>query len=341
MTEKDLYEQMKIFPKVDLHRHLEGSILPETFIDIARAYGGTLPADEVEALSPLIQMVHDQPGFHSFLNKFKVFRCFYPCREAIEEIAYRAVREAAEDAVKYLELRYSPTHFACGNRFSEQDVVLWIQCAIDRSSKDFGIIVTPIATISRDYGVVLAEQTMNMISRLAPGYFYGLDLAGDEINNAAQPFSRVFTMAENSGLKLSIHAGEAGGAANIYEAVEQFHAERIGHGIRAADDEALMEMLGRRNILLEICLTSNLQTGVVADIKHHPIKRLMAFGVPVSLNTDDPAISGITLTDEYIKAVQELNFTVEDFKKLNSDALNHAFYPDKDWLKKKLGCLWD
>jgi len=341
MTEQDLYEQMKKFPKVDLHRHLEGSILPETFIDITRTYGGTLPADEVEALRPLIQMVHDQPGFHSFLNKFKVFRCFYPCREAIEEIAYRAVREAAEDAVKYLELRYSPTHFACGNRFSEQDVVLWIQRAIGRSSKDFGIIVTPIATISRDYGVALAEQTVNMISRLAPGYFYGLDLAGDEINNAAQPFSRVFTMAKNSGLKLSIHAGEAGGEANIYEAVEQFHAERIGHGIRAADDEALMEMLRRRNILLEICLTSNLQTGVVADIKHHPIKRLVTFGVPVSLNTDDPAISGITLTDEYIKAVQELNFTVEDFKKLNSDALNHAFYPDKDWLKKKLGCLWD
>jgi adenosine deaminase len=341
MTEKDLYEQMKKFPKVDLHRHLEGSILPETFIDIARTYGGTLPADEVEALRPLIQMVHDQPGFHSFLNKFKVFRCFYPCREAIEEIAYRAVREAAEDAVKYLELRYSPTHFACSNRFSEQDVVLWIQRAIDRSSRDFGIIVTPIATISRDYGVALAEQTVNMISRLAPGYFYGLDLAGDEINNAAQPFARVFTMAKNSGLKLSIHAGEAGGEANIYEAVEQFHAERIGHGIRAADDEALMEMLRRRNIHLEICLTSNLQTGVVADIKHHPITRLMAFGVPVSLNTDDPAISGITLTDEYIKAVQELNFTVEDLKKLNSAALNHAFYPDKDCLRKRLSRMWD
>jgi len=341
MSEKHLYEQMKKFPKVDLHRHLEGSILPETFIEIARTYGGSLPADEVEALRPLIQMVNDPPGFHSFLNKFKVFRCFYPCREAIEEIACRAVREAAEDAVKYLELRYSPTHFACSGRFNERDVVHWIQSAIDRASRDFAIIVIPIATISRDYGVALAEQTVNMISGLPPGYFYGLDLAGDEINNPAQPFSHILTMAQDLGLNLSIHAGEAGGVENIYQAVEQFHAARIGHGIRAADDEALMEMLKRRNILLEICLTSNLQTGVVASLKNHPVRKLMEFGVPVSLNTDDPAISGVTLTDEYIKAVQELDITVEELKALNRAALDHAFYPDKDWLRKKLSYLWD
>jgi len=341
MTEKYLYEQIKKFPKVDLHRHLEGSISPETFVEISRIYGGSLPADEVEALRPLIQMVNEPPGFQNFLNKFKVFRCFYPCREAVEEIAYRAVREAAEDAVKYLELRYSPTHFACSGRFNERDVVHWIQRAIERASRDFAIIVMPIATISRDYGVVLAEQTVHMISGLSPGYFYGLDLAGDEINNPAQPFSHVFTMAKNSGLKLSIHAGEAGGAVNIYEAIEQFDAARIGHGIRAADDEALMKLLKKRNILLEICLTSNLQTGVVSDIKNHPIKRLMEYGVSVSLNTDDPAISGITLTDEYIKAVQELNFTLEDLKMLNRAALDHAFYPDKDRLRKELYYLWD
>jgi adenosine deaminase len=341
MTEKDLYEQMKKFPKVDLHRHLEGSILPETFIEIARTYGGSLPADEVEALRPLIQMVNDPPGFQSFLNKFKVFRCFYPCREAIEEIAYRAIKAAAEDAVKYLELRYSPTHFACSGRFNERDVVHWIQSALDRASHDFAIIVIPIATISRDYDVSLAEETLNMISILPPGYLYGLDLAGDEINNSAQPFSHIFTMARDLGLSLTIHAGEAGGVENLYQAVEQFRAARIGHGIRAADDEALMELLQQRNILLEVCLTSNLHTGMVASLKSHPVRKLMEFGVPVSLNTDDPAISGVTLTDDYIKAVQELEFTINDLKALNRAAINHAFYPDKNELKKRLLHLWD
>ncbi len=341
MQTKDLYAQMKNFPKVDLHRHLEGSILPETFIEIARTYGGRLPADSVESLRPLVQMINDPPGFHNFLNKFKVFRCFYPCREAVEEIAYRAVRDAAADGVKYLELRYSPTHFSCNGRFPEWDVVHWIQDAIDRASRDFAVIVIPIATISRDYGVALAEQTLNMIASLPPGYFYGLDLAGDEISHSAQPYTAVFVMARQLGLKLSIHAGEAGGAENIYQAVEQFHAARIGHGIRAADDETLMGLLKKRDILLELCLTSNLQTGVVSDIKSHPIRRLMAFGVPVSLNTDDPAISGITLTDEYLRAMRELGLTVDDFKKLNKTALEHAFYPDVHDLKKKILPWWD
>lgn len=341
MYTKDLYTQLKKFPKVDLHRHLEGSILPETFIEIARTYGGRLPAADVESLRPLIQMINDPPGFHNFLNKFKVFRCFYPCREAVEEIAYRAVRDAAADGVKYLELRYSPTHFSCNGRFSEWDVVHWIQGAIDRASRDCAVIVIPIATISRDYGVARAEQTLNMIASLPPGYFYGLDLAGDEINHSAHPYAAVFVMARRLGLKLSIHAGEAGGAENIYQAVEQFHAARIGHGIRAADDEALMGLLKKRDILLELCLTSNLQTGVVADIKSHPIRRLMAFGVPVSLNTDDPAISGITLTDEYLRAMRELGLTIDDFKKLNKKALEHTFYPDTHDLKNKLRQCWE
>ncbi len=341
MNHIDLYNQLKKFPKIDLHRHLEGSILPETFIEIAGTYGGSLPANTLESLRPLIQMVNEPPGFHNFLNKFTVFRCFYPCREAIEDIAYRAVRDAADDGVKYLELRYSPTHFACGGRFSEWDVVHWIQSAIDRASRDCAVIVTPIATISRDYGVALAEQTVNMIASLPPGFFYGLDLAGDETTNSAHPYASVFRTARELGLKLSIHAGEAGGAENVYQAVEQYRAARIGHGIRAADDEALMRLLQEKDILLELCLTSNLQTAVVSSIQRHPITRLMEFGVPVSLNTDDPAISGITLTHEYVMAIQELALTIDDMKLLNKTALEHAFYPDIAYLKKQLLPCWE
>ena len=97
MNKNLLVEKIKKFPKTDLHRHLEGSILPETFVEIARTYGGELPAYEVETLRPLIQVVDDPPGFHNFLNKFKVLRCFYPCLEAVEEIAFRAVQNAADD----------------------------------------------------------------------------------------------------------------------------------------------------------------------------------------------------------------------------------------------------
>ena len=341
MNKKLLLEQIKKFPKTDLHRHLEGSILPETFVEIARKYGGDLPAYEVEALRPLIQVVDDPPSFPNFLSKFKLFRCFYPCLEAVEEIAFRAVRDAAEDGVRYLELRYSPTHFACSERFSECDVVHAVSGAIARAGKSFDIIVTPILTISRDYGVATAEQTVAMIASLPPGSFYGLDLAGDEVNNNARPYAGLFALAKQAGLGLTIHAGEAGGAANVRQAVEEFHADRIGHGIRAVDDAAVVELLRKKNILLEVSLTSNCHTGVVASMREHPLKQLMQQKVPITINTDDPAISGITLTDDYVTAIQELGVTREDLKALNRTALDHAFYPDKKELKRKLAHLWD
>jgi len=341
MNRSPFFDQIKKFPKTDLHRHLEGSILPETFVEIARKYGGTLPAYEVEALRPLIQVVDDPPGFQNFLSKFKVFRCFYPCVAAVEEIAFKAVQDAAEDGVKYLELRYSPTHFACSERFSEREVVQAVSAAIQSASKKFDIIVTPILTISRDYGVAPAEQTVSMIADLPPGSFYGLDLAGDEVNNNAQPFANLFTIAKKAGLGLTIHAGEAGGAANVRQAVVDFHADRIGHGIRSAEDADVVELLRQKDVLLEVSLTSNCHTGVVSSIKEHPIKQLLRQKVPLNINTDDPAISGITLTDEYITAIHELGMTLEDLKALNRTALDHAFYPDKKELKKKLAHLWD
>jgi adenosine deaminase len=341
MNKKLLADQIKKFPKTDLHRHLEGSILPETFVEIARTYGGELPAYEVEALRPMIQVVDDPPGFHNFLNKFKVFRCFYPCLDAVNAIAFRAIRDAAEDGVKYLELRYSPTHFACNGRFREQDVVHCISEAISHACKAFDIIVAPILTISRDYGFAPAEQTVAMIAELPPGSFYGLDLAGDEMNNNAQPYARLFDMAKHAGLGLTIHAGEAGGAANVRQAVEEFHADRIGHGIRAVEDAAVMALLREKDVLLEVSLTSNCHTGVVSSIREHPLRQLMHRNVPLTINTDDPAISGITLTDEYVVAIQELGVTLEELKALNKTALDHAFHPDKKELKKKLSHLWD
>ncbi len=341
MNNKKLFQHLKAFPKVDLHRHLEGSISPETLAAVARQYGGDLPTVDVAQLKALIQMDYDTPGFQTFLNKFKIYRGFYPCREAIETIAYTAVREAAEDNVKYLELRYSPSHFAGRDKFEEADVINWIQGAIRQAAGDFEIIVTPILTISRDYGFDLANNTVAYVAGLAPGFFYGLDIAGDEISNPAKPFAEVFALARRSGLQLTIHAGEACGAANVREAVLEYQAARIGHGVRAVEDPAVMRLLSERNIMLEICLTSNVHTGVVPSLKQHPIKTLMAHGVPVSLNTDDPAISGITLTGEYVAAVTQLGFTEDDLKALNISALDHAFYPDREKLKEKLLHYWE
>ncbi len=132
------------------------------------------------------------------------------------------------------------------------------------------------------------------------------------------------------GLHLTIHAGEACGPENVREAVIDFKADRIGHGVRSVEDSSIMALLRERRILLELCLTSNVHTGVVTSVEAHPIRRLMEAGVPVSINTDDPAISDITLSGEYVEAVTKLGFTESELKALNLQALDHAFHPDKD-----------
>ncbi|WAC08231.1 MAG: adenosine deaminase [Thermodesulfobacteriota bacterium] len=341
MVIKDLHKKMKEFPKVDLHRHLEGSIRVESFLDIARKEKVKLPTYDLEAFRRLVQVNDEPPDFINFLNKFKVARGFYPNRNSIERVAYEAVEDAARDNVKYLELRYSPTHFASVQRFPEEEVIRWVQGAFERAMGNYDIEVIPVLTISRNYGIELAEHTVNIAVKLAGKYFFGLDLAGDEINYPAKPMAPLFRRAQDAGMGLTLHAGEAGGPENIIEAVEKFGCDRIGHGVQAAKSEQAMTILKKTQTLLEMCPTSNIHTGVVRSLKAHPLKMFYERGLSVSLNTDDPMVSNITLTDEYVNAVTKMGFNEDDLKKLNIMAIEHCFHPNKETLKKKFAKIWN
>ena len=340
MVIKNLHQKMKKFPKIDLHRHLEGSIRVESFLDIARKEKVKLPTYDLEKFRRLVQVNDDPPDFINFLNKFKVVRGFYPNQNSIERVAYEAVEDAARDNVKYLELRYSPTHFACDQRFPEEEVIRWVNGAIERAMGDYDIVVIPVLTISRNYGLELAKHTVGIAVKYAGKYFFGLDLAGDEINHSARPMAHLFKMAKDSGMGLTLHAGEASGPENVIEAVEIFGCDRIGHGVQAAKSEKAMKVLKKKQVLLEICPTSNIHTGVVKSLKEHPLKMFLERGIAVSLNTDDPMVSNITLTDEYVNAVTKMGLIEDDLKKLNLMALEHSFHPDKTKLKKKLAHFW-
>jgi adenosine deaminase len=341
MIKNKIIENMKSFPKVDLHRHLEGSVRPETFIEVSKKYGGKLPSYDLDELRPLLQVDPDCCDFKSFFSKFNIYRDFYESSDAIQEVAYRSVKDAALDSVKYLELRFSPTHFAVNKRFNESDVISWLKEAIELASKDYNIIVTPILTISRDFGLEMAEKTVNLVLQMQDRFFCGLDIAGNETTNSVKPFKALFKKVKDAGMGLTVHAGEVGDPSNVREAVVDFYADRIGHGIRSIEDENLMDFLRDRDVMLEVCITSNLHTGVVKSLNEHPLKKIKNSGVPFCLNTDDPAVSDLCLTDEYCKAVAEFGFTVEDLNKMNISALDHAFYPDKDFLKKKMSSLWE
>jgi len=326
-----LLRTLQALPKVDLHRHLEGSLRLSTLAEVARAHGLDLPSYDVEALRPYVQMTKDEePDFHTFLRKFNLLRRFYSTREAIERVASEAVADAAQDNVRYLELRFSPIALADRQGFPMADVTEWVLGAARAAAEAHGIQVRFITTITRDTPLEVAQEVVHLAARYQREGVVGVDLAGDEVNYPRPPLERTFRWAKEQGLHITVHAGEATGPASIREALVHLGADRIGHGVRAVEDPAVLEMLRERQVPLEMCPTSNLHTGVVKAIGTHPSRLYYQMGILVTLNTDDPSISNVTLTDEYLVAVQGIGFTLRELKDLILNAARAAFLPPEE-----------
>lgn len=326
----DLRQEIHRLPKVDLHRHLEGSLRLSTLSEIAREHGVDLPSHDINDLRRYVQITDDPPDFHRFLEKFRLLRRFYKTPEAVARVAYEAVTDAAADNVRYLELRFSPAALARTQGFSYEEVTDWVIDAVDRAQKDHAITVRLIVTIIRSEDPKNAEYiTQVAIDRRDRG-IVGLDLAGDEVNFDATPFVSMFQNASDKGLGITIHAGEVGGASNVEHAVKEMAATRIGHGVRAIENSDTVKLLRDENISLEICLTSNLQTGVVRNFGHHPLHDFYVLGVSVTLNTDDPSVSDTTLTDEYLVAMIVIGLNLSQMRVVNCNALRAAFLADDE-----------
>lgn len=318
------------WPKIDLHRHLEGSLRLSTLSEIAREHGVDLPSWGLEELRPYVQIVDDAPDFQSFLSKFRLLRRFYSTREAVMRVAYEAVADAAADNIKYLELRFNPVALAKVQGFSYEEVAEWVISAVDSAQHDHDIQVRLIAQIGRDETIAVARQVAEVAAAFQDQGFVALDLAGDEVNYPAARFTKVFHWARAQGLHVTIHAAEAGPAINIRDAIERLGAERIGHGVRAMEDLSVIDLLIKNNVTLEMCPTSNLQTGVVSRLGQHPLWAYQQVGIRVTINTDDPSISNTTLTDEYMVALRGIGIPLRAIRRMILTAAEAAFLPESE-----------
>ncbi len=339
---RDLRSTLFNIPKIDLHRHLEGSLRLATLADIAHQHGVDLPSLSLEELRPYVQVIDDTPDFLGFLAKFNLLRRFYSSRETVERIAYEAVADAAADNVRYLELRFSPVALALSQGFSFEDVVDWVILAVERAQKEHNIQVRLIVLTNRhepQYAHKLAEIAVDRKDR----GIVALDLAGDEVNFAKlDNFVDTFRWAKEQGLHITVHAAEAGPPINAKEAVEKLGAERIGHGIRIQEDLTIMDFIKRQQITLEVCPTSNLQTGIIPRLGQHPLFPFHQIGIPVTVNTDDPSISNTTLTDEFLVATGGAGVPFRALCQMILNAAKAAFLSDLekerliDWFAKAL-----
>ena len=319
-------------PKVDLHRHLEGSLRPGTLLDIAAQHGIPLPAGDLNAL---VQMQPEDPlTFSNFLSKFQTLRQFYRSPEVISRVTQEAVEDAAVDGAAYLELRFTPVALGRLQGFSLARVMDWVIRSAADAGKRYRLPVRLIASVNRHEPVEIAEE----VARLAAERMWsddgcgivGLDLAGNEAEFSALPFAGVFREARESGLRITVHAGEWGGAANVREAVEVLGAERIGHGVRVLEDPRVVDLVRERGTTLEVCVTSNFQSGVVAALQDHPLPRLIEAGLKVTLNTDDPSISAITLSDEYHLALSNFRLPPPVLIECILTAARSSFLPEPE-----------
>lgn len=325
-------------PKVELHMHLDGSLRPETVLDLAAEQGIPLPARNAKGLLPYMQVDGSCASLTEYLSKFAFTTLFLQTPESLERAACEAVEQAAGEGCRYAEVRFAPQlHRERG--LSCEEAVHHVVTGLKRGEQLYGCRAQAIVICMRHHSAALNKEAVEAAAVYSGRGVAAVDLAGDEAGYPASLFRDIFILAHRRGLPVTIHAGEAAGPDNIYNAVMKLGASRIGHGVRLKEDPAIRELIRRRGVPLEMCPVSNIQTKAVADWGSYPIRDYFDSGIPITVNTDNPGVSGTCLTREYGVLAELFQFTRQELSQLVLNAANAAFLNDRDKtaLKTELG----
>ncbi|HZI40789.1 MAG TPA: adenosine deaminase [Gemmatimonadaceae bacterium] len=320
--DRDLLRRL---PKAELHCHLDGSVRPSTLLQLARDNDLALPRAEADALRAFMR-VADGSTLEAYLERFDVTLAVMQTADALDRIAYELGEDAAEDGVRYLEVRFAPILNARGGLDLGGALEATLR-GLKRAESQHGVIgrviVCALRTMQPDVSHELASLAVAYRSRGVVGF----DLAGGERGHPAALHADAFRYAREHDLACTCHAGEGDGAASVRQAVHICCANRIGHATRLVEDESLMGYVNDRRIPLEICLTSNVQTRATERYETHPLREYYDRGLHVVLNTDNRLMSDTTLTDEYEAAATHLDFTLPELCELARNGFAAAFLP--------------
>lgn len=315
-------------PKPELHVHLDGSLRPATMAELARERDATLPTYDAPALAEHM-LVSDAHSLEEYLSRFVLTLSVMQDAPALERIAYELAADHAAENVRYVEVRFCPALNTAGG-LSPDQVMDAVLAGLARAGKECairtGVIVCALRTLEPGISVEMAELAVAYRNRGVVAF----DLAGAEAGNPVHDHLAAFRVAREAGLPRTVHAGEGFGAPSIHEAVHLAGAARIGHGTRLFEDPELEDLVRAHAIPLEVCITSNVQTGVAPTYGQHPVRRYRAEGIPVVLCTDNRLMSGVSLTDEYRHARDHLGFTWADLVQVARTGFASAFLADDE-----------
>jgi aminodeoxyfutalosine deaminase len=309
---------IRSLPKAELHLHLEGSVEPATLLELRRRHGRPGTLDEVEE-------IYSYLDFTGFLMAFKEVTNDLQTAEDYELIAYRLMEKLKAENVLHAEVYVSVG--VC--LWREQDfaaIFEGLERGREQGERDFGVSLLWIFDAVRQFGPEAARAVFELAVRYRDRHVVGIGIGGDEQKAPPELFREAYAYAADHGLHLTAHAGESAAPESVWGAMN-LGAERIGHALTAVHDPELVEELSRRQIPIEICLTSNLRTGCCESISKHPVRNYFDRGLMITLNTDDPAMFNTSLSAEYQLAQSTFRFTNEHLRELARNSFEASFLP--------------
>ncbi|HLE00284.1 MAG TPA: adenosine deaminase [Bdellovibrionota bacterium] len=311
--------------RTELHRHLDISLRMETLLELAQERGLEAESTSLQEFRKKIVISRPMTDLSSVLARFQIFQQVLDRPEVLERVAFEAMHDCAAEGTTQVELRFSPGFVCELSHLAWEDALDGFESGMRRALRSLPEIRAGLICIaSREYGIEGVERTIEFFLKHRDR-FIGFDLAGNEVEFPSRKFEGAFRQLTAADAKITIHAGEAAGPENIWEAIELLGARRIGHGVSAIRDPKLVELLVDRQICVECCPTSNWITGAVRSLENHPLPLLLKAGVPVTINTDDPTVFGVDLPYELDLCRKIMGFSTSDIEKCNVFAARASF----------------
>jgi adenosine deaminase len=319
---------LKALPKAEIHRHLELCLRHETIKELAPQFGIELKTQkDFESRFLILEPMQD---LGTVLNKFLDTQKLLGSEEILERMAFEACEDAfVKEGIRIVEFRYAPTFIQQGHGFDFQSIHNAIVKGVERAEKKYPMAVGLICTLQRILPVEVAQTVMEFVVENR-NTWVGIDLADNEVGFDSKPFRTVFARAKAAGLGITVHAGEADvpkAPEFVMDAIEILEATRIGHGLQIYRDPLVMDIVRDRDIVLELCPTSNVLTNVVSSLEKHPFRQLMDHGIRTTINTDDPSIFNTDLVREYQALEKHQKVTLKEFEQCAQWAAEASFIP--------------
>lgn len=319
-------EFFRQLPKADLHVHLDGSLRLETILALAELHKVELPSRDPAELRRAMNLGQNCGSLVEYLKAFDVTLRVLQTEDALYRVAYELAEDAARENVRYMEVRYSPMlHTRRGLRLTNvvEAVLGGLRAAHDTLGIESNVILCGIRNISPESSLEMAELAVAYKGRGVVGY----DLAGAEYDHPAKHHKMAFQLVRSNNINCTIHAGEAYGPESIAQALHVCGAHRIGHGCRLREDGDLLHYINDHRIPLEVCPSSNVQTGAVRDLASHPLRLYFDLGLRVTVNTDNRMVTDTTVSQELWKCHTNMGFSLADIKQVIVAGFKSAFLP--------------